>query len=155
MKKLVFLIVLVVLFTGCEKVSGNFNEGTYFGFDEFESYGNKFVTTAVVYVDSTGEIKSVFIDSTYNKNGVNTTKKVLGNDYGMKARSAEIGAIENGAEWFEQIEVLEDKIVSEQGLDWIEFTDEEETTTDSVAGVTITIDSYYNAVNNAIEKAKK
>lgn len=158
MKKYLSLLILLmfVFLTGCEKVNeGKYKEGTYFGSHQYESYGKKYVTTAVVYVDKDGLIKSVSIDSTYFKDDVYTTKKVLGDDYGMKATSASIGVIEGGAEWYEQIAVFEDKIVKEQGLDWLTFTDDAKTKTDAVSGVTITVDTYNAAVKNALEQAKK
>ena len=151
------MICALVLVTGCTKVEdeGNYKEGIYFGASkEFESYGQKYVSTATVYVGNDGKIKSVFIDSTYNKDGVNTTKKTLGDDYGMKATSANIGAIPGGAEWYEQINNLETKIVEEQGLDWLEWSNDEKTKTDSVASVTITVNTYYEAVMNALAQAK-
>lgn len=159
MKKAMFTLLLVmalVFMTGCTKVEeGNYKEGVYFGASEaFESYGNKFVSTATVTVGEDGMIESVFIDSTYNKDGVNTTKKTLGGAYGMKDTSANIGTIEGGAEWYEQINNLEAKIVDEQGLDWLKWSDEEKTKTDSVSSVTITVDTYYEAVMNALTQAK-
>lgn len=159
MKKFLMTIMVVslVLVTGCTKIEekGNYKEGTYFGSSkEFESYGNKYVSTASVYVGADGKIKSVFIDSTYNKDGANTTKKTLGDAYGMKGTSANIGVIQGGAEWYEQINNLEAKIVQEQGLDWLKWSDDKETKTDSVSGVTITVDTYYEAVTNALKQAK-
>ncbi|MDD2518964.1 MAG: FMN-binding protein, partial [Bacilli bacterium] len=132
-----------------------YKEGTYFGsYKEFESYGYKYVSTASVYVGADGKIKSVFIDSTYNKDGASTTKKTLGDAYGLKGTSANIGVIQGGAEWYEQINNLEAKIVQEQGLDWLKWSDDKETKTDSVSGVTITVDTYYEAVTNALKQAK-
>ncbi len=159
MKKIVVSLLLVcfLMVTGCTPVNeeGKYKEGTYFGASKvYESYGSKFVSTAVVYVGEDGKIKSVFIDATYNKDEVNTTKKVLGDDYGMKSTSANIGVIPGGAEWYEQINKLEKKIVEEQGLDWLVWKDTQQTKTDSVAGVTITVDSYYEAVKNALDQAK-
>ena len=156
MKKLLFSLVLVLslFLVGCEEQEqGKYNEGTYFGHHEFNSRGNDFVTTAVVYVSEDGNIESVFIDTTYVQNEVNTTKKALGEDYGMRETSANIGVIEGGAEWYEQIEVLEEHILKNQGLDWIEWSNEEETETDSVSGVTVTIDTYYAAVEMALNEA--
>jgi major membrane immunogen (membrane-anchored lipoprotein) len=159
MKKtlLTLMIVALVFLTGCTKVDeqGNYKEGTYFGASQaFESYGAKYVSTATVNVGADGKIKSVFIDSTYNKDGINTTKKTLGDDYGMKDTSANIGVIPGGAEWYEQINNLEAKIVEEQGLDWLEWSNDEQTLTDSVSSVTITVDTYYEAVMNALNQAK-
>ncbi len=149
MKKLALCLVLVSLFliAGCEK-KGTYKEGTYFGSTQFVSYGAKYVTTAVVYVNENGNIKSVFIDTTYTKDAVSTTKKVLGDAYGMKASSL------IKKEWFEQVNTLEAKIVKEQGLDWLEFKDAAKTETESVSGVTITVDTYYAAVKAALDQAK-
>lgn len=157
MKKV--LVVLVVMagilgLTGCEKVNGKYKEGTYFGSVETDSYGAKFVTTAVLYIDKTGTIKSCFIDSTYNKNSVSSTKKTLGDDYGMKTISASSGNIEGGAEWYEQVEVIEKKIIDEQGIDWVKWSNDEQTKLDAVSGVTIAADSYISAVSKALEQAK-
>lgn len=141
----------VLFFTGCEEVAekGIYKEGTYFGYAQSESYGSILTTTAVIYVDDLGMIKSVFIDSTYAQpEGTLTTKKTLGDDYNMKSSSP------IGKEWYEQVEILEQEIVKEQDLKWIKWTDEEKTTTDSVAGVTIEIDDIYLAVNNALDQAK-
>lgn len=155
MKKfLCFITIFALLFTvGCEKVTekGDYKEGTYFA--SVASDAN--TVTAVAYVDEDGILKSLFIDTTYPKDGVNTTKKALGDDYGMKATSASKGVIEGGAEWDEQINTLEKKILEEQNLDWLKWTDEAKTKTDSVAGVTVTIDKYYAAVANILEQAKK
>lgn len=160
MKKFLTLcLVMAGLFviTGCEKVEekGNYKEGTYFGSYQYESYGN-YVTTAVVYVDSNGVIKSVYLDSTYNKDGVNTTKKTLGDAYGMKETSANIGNIPGGAEWYEQAKKIEDKVVSEQGLDWVKWSDDAKTKldVDTISGVTITADSYIRAIDSALSQAK-
>ena len=124
------------------------------GYDSYESYGKNYVTTAVIYVDENGLIKSCYIDATYDKDGVSTTKKTLGDDYGMKETSANIGVIPGGKEWYEQVKVIEDKVVSEQNLDWVKWQDEEKTKLDSISGVTIVADRYINAITNALKQAK-
>lgn len=157
MKKVFLSLALVFLacLTGCEKVeTGIYKEGTYMGYDSYESYGKNYVTTAVIYVDENGLIKSCYIDATYDKDGVFTTKKTLGDDYGMKETSENIGVIPGGSEWYEQVKVIEDKVVSEQNLDWVKWQDEEKTKLDSISGVTITADSYINAITNALKQAK-
>ncbi len=156
MKKIISLLVIVlILAVGCQKVStGKYQEGTYFGSVQTESYGKKYVTTAVVYVDNQGLIKSVFIDSTYINNDINTTKKVLGDAYGMKSASAKAGNIAEGSEWYQQIEVLEKKIIDEQGIDWIVWKDESKTKLDALSGFSITADSYIKSVSIALEQAK-
>ena len=61
---LLLLVISVFVFTGCEKVNkGEYKEGTYFGSYVDNYGGSETVTTAVVYVDSNGMIKSVFLDN--------------------------------------------------------------------------------------------
>lgn len=158
MKKTLIGLVLVslLLVTGCTLVAekGDYKEGTYFGYVEDTKNGVVTITSAVLYVNENGMIKSVFIDSTYNKDSMNTSKKALGDAYGMKATSAGLGVIPGGAEWYEQAKSFEKKIVDEQGLEWLTWKDEAKTKTDSVSGVTITVSSYYKAVENALSQAK-
>lgn len=144
-----FLLMLsVFLLTGCEKVNnGDYKEGTYLGTYTDDYGGSKNTAIAVVYVDSNGLIKSVYLDTTYVKDGVNTTKKALGNDYGMKVRS------EAGKEWYEQVNLLESKVVEKQDISFIKL--DENGKTDAVAGVTMKVDALYNALNNALKDAKK
>ena len=152
MKKVFLALILAMLVcTGCEKVeTGSYKEGTYMGY----STEGENVTTAVVYVDKNGMIKSCYIDTTYTKNDINTTKKVLGDDYGMKETSADKGNIPGGAEWYEQVKVIEDKVIAEQNLDWVKWQDENNTKLDAISGVTITADSYIKAIENALKQAK-
>lgn len=157
MKKIFgILIISLLCLTGCEAVEtekGEYKEGTYFGSVSSESYGKMYTTTATVYVNQNGMIKSVFIDATYIKDDVVTTKKALGDAYAMKETSASIGNIEGGAEWYEQVETLEDKIVSEQGLDWVTYQ-EDNSTLDGVSGVTIQVADLIKAVDIALNNAK-
>ncbi|MEG0021876.1 MAG: hypothetical protein RSB77_02660 [Bacilli bacterium] len=157
MKKLLVLGLLsLCILTGCTKEveKGNYKEGTYFGSVEAESYGKKYYTTAVVYVDDFGMIKSVFLDNTYFKDDKYTTKKILGDEYGMKSTSASAGVIEGGAEWYEQAAVIEKKVISEQGLNWVKYSDDAKTKLDGVSGVTITANTYVDAINKALDSAK-
>lgn len=152
--------VVLILAVGCEKVEntekGKYKNGTYFGYVEYESYGKKYVTTATVYVDEDGFIKSVNIDSTYFKDDVYTTKKALGDEYGMKDTSANMGVIPGGAEWYEQVQQIEKQVVDKQGLDWVKWEDEEKTKLDldTISGVTITADTYIKAIDKALKQAK-
>lgn len=155
MKKVFLSLACVLLLSGCTPVAtGDYKEGTYMGSSKYTSYGEDFVTTAVLTVDSKGKIVSCYIDSTYTKDGVNTTKKTLGDDYAMKETSANIGVIEGGAEWYEQVNVIEKKVVEEQGLDWVKWQNDDNTKLDSVSGVTIDASSYIDAVNKALNQAK-
>ena len=142
------IVLCVFLFTGCEKVSeGNYKEGTYYG-SVVDNYGGKdAVATAVVYVDSTGMIKSVFLDTTYTKDDVLTTKKTLGDAYNMKQAS------EVGKEWFEQVNLIEAKVVENQNITFM--TLDENGKTDTIAGVTMKVDALYKALESALNSAKK
>lgn len=157
MKKIIIIISLVlglILVSGCEKINeGTYKEGTYMGSNVYESYGKKYVTTAVIYVDNNGLIKSCYVDSTYTKDNISTTKKTLKDNYGMKQTSANNGIIKGGAEWYEQIKVIEDKVIESQGIDWVKW-DSTNTKLDSVSGVTITADTYIKAIEQAINQAK-
>lgn len=71
----------------------------------------------------------------------------------MKGVSSNMGKIEGGAEWYEQVEALEKAVVNNQGIDFIKLN--ENKTTDSVTGCTISIDGLYRALEKTLEKAKK
>ncbi len=141
------LLICFFVLTGCEKVSkGNYKEGTYFG-SYTDNYGSTpSVATAVVYVDNSGMIKSVFLDTTYSKNSTLTTKKSLGDDYGMKANS------EVEKEWYEQVNLIEAKVIENQKITFIELDGEGKT--DSIAGVTMKVNALYSALEIALEQAK-
>jgi len=141
------LLICFFVLTGCEKVNeGDYKEGTYFG-SYTDSYGTTpSVATAVVYVDDSGMIKSVFLDTTYSKNNTLTTKKTLGEAYGMKPKS------EVEKEWFEQVNLIEAKVIENQDLSFITLDDEGKT--DSIAGVTMSVSALYNALDVALKQAK-
>lgn len=149
--------LLLMVITGCEKIEdeGIYKEGTYFGFAQSESYGKVYTTTAVIYVDTNGKIASVYLDSTYEQDGISTTKKTLGDDYAMKETSANIGVIPGGSEWYEQVEVLENKIIQEQGTDFVKWSKEDSSKLDAVSGVTIAATDFIKAVDSALADAKK
>ncbi len=145
-----FLGLLLCFFvvTGCEKVeNGNYKEGTYYG-SYIDTYGGtSSVATAVVYVDESGMIKSVFLDTVYSKDSVLTTKKTLGDDYNMKPAS------EAKKEWYEQVNLIETKVIENQDISFIKLN--EDGKTDTIAGVTMKVNALYEALNNALTKAKK
>ena len=159
MKKLVILLIMIVCLTGCEiekektvEEKGNYKEGTYFGYSYDKAYDA--YATAVVYVNENGFIKSVFIDSTYiNKQAptTTTTKKVVGNGYGMKETSGKMGKIEGGAEWYEQMGAVEKYVVEHQGID---ITLDENGKTDAISGATLNLKPTYEALVNALNQAK-
>ena len=105
--------------------------------------------TAVVTVDKNGKITDVNLDTTYTKDGVETTKKKLGDAYGMYG--VEYGS--KVGEWYTQVEALEKNVVDNQGLDKVKL--DSDGYTDSVSGCTIKIDALYEALDNALKQAKK
>ena len=177
-KLLIGLLVAIIMVTtsGCVRVTNaQYKEGTYHAFDPGTKY------SVVVYIDNKGVIKSVFFDAIYMtgcaQRGVLdptctiTTKQTLGEEYGMRSKSADIGVIENGAEWYEQVNTFAEKVVKEQSIDWVVFkykdedgkttneqpegkTEDDKVYTDSVAGVTIIVNNLYRLVNDALEQAK-
>ena len=65
----------------------------------------------------------------------------------MKTRS------EAGKEWYEQVNLIESKVVENQDISFIKLDDNGKT--DAIAGVTMKIDALYNALDNALKDAKK
>jgi len=146
-KKICLLGVIGLLFlSGCSK---GYIEGVYTG-TAIDNYGGQSNTaTAIITVDANGKITDVNLDTTYTKDGVETTKKKLGTDYGMYGSpyGSQVG------EWYEQVEALEKNVVDNQGLDGIKL--DSDGYTDTVSGCTIKIDALYNALNDALTQAKK
>ena len=148
--------------------TGDYNEGTYFGFDEEHNY------TAAVYVGEDGMIKSVLIDAAYTSDCkivdeeaecTGITKRTLGDDYNMKT----YGGAEY--EWYEQADLFGDMVVEEQGLDFVDWrykdSDDkivtempigqeldDEVYTDAVSGVTVHVAEMYKAVEEALKLAE-
>jgi len=146
MKKIVCLILaLSFIFTGCDVVTTEYKEGVYEG-SASDTYGGENNTaTAKITVNSEGKITDVYLDTTYTKDGVLTTKKALKEEYGMKQYGASY-------EWYEQVEALENAIVQNQGIKFLKL--DENGKTDAVSTCTIKIDALYKALENALNKAK-
>ncbi len=151
MKKYILLCLFGLFLVGCEKVDemekGKYKPGMYFGYHATEGERAN-VATAVVFVDENGFIKDVFLDTTYMKDGVPHTKQALGEDYAMRVASP----VER--EWFEQADDFAAEIVKKQDLGFVNWVDPDETTIDSVSGVTMQVDDLYKAVTNALSEAK-
>ena len=148
MKKLLVIALMAILLTGCG--SDKLKEGTFEG-SAIDTYGGEENTaTAKVTIDSEGKITDVYLDTTYTKDGVETTKKTLGNEYGMKTGNSEYGSAEY--EWYEQVEALEKAVIDNQGIDFLNL--DEDGYTDAVSTCTIKIDALYKALEDALNKAK-
>ncbi len=147
---MIFLFV-VTLFTGCEEVpeKGIYKEGTYVGFSEYDFANIKFTTFATVYVNDLGIIKSISFDSTYVDGNVATTRKKEKNSFAIDEK----GEMTN-ISWDDQAKLLEKAILKEQDLNFIKWTNEEKTMTDSIKGVIVPIRDLYDAVDNALKQAK-
>ena len=147
MKKLKYLICVfaLVFLVGCSQ--DGYKEGEYTG-TAVDSYGGQENTaSAKITINSEGKITDVYLDTTYTtKDGVSTTKKTLGDDYNMMSNPNAAG------EWFEQVEKLEQAVVENQGIDFLNL--DEDGYTDAVSGCTIKIDAMYEALENALEQAK-
>ena len=144
-KVLVSLIALVLVITvsGCEKVKGDYKEGTYTAMvvDTYNNENNE--ATAKVVIDKNGMIESVYLDTTYQ----GSTKKALRDEYNMKKFNSSAAG-----EWYEQVEKLEKAVVEKQGTDFLNLDSDGKT--DAVSGCTIKIDALVKALNQALEQAK-
>ncbi len=146
-KKLLAIGILsIALLSGCSK---GYKEGVYTGTAKDEYGGQSNTATAIVTVDKQGKITDVDLDTTYTKDGVLTSKKTLGTDYGMYG--SEYGS--KVGEWYQQAEALEKYVVDNQGIDNLKL--DESGHTDAVSGCTIKIDALYQALDAAIKQAKK
>lgn len=151
MKKKICLlgVISLALLSGCSK---GYKEGVYTGTAKDNYGGQDNTATAIVTIDSSGKITDVKLDTTYTTSeGVETTKKALGDAYGMKTGNSPYGTADY--EWYEQVEALEKAVIDGQGLKSIKLNDDGYT--DSVSSCTIKVDALYNAVNSALEQAKK
>ena len=147
MKKFLIVTLITVLLTGCG--SDKLKEGTFEG-SVTDTFNAEDVATARITIDSDGQITDVFLDTTYTKDGVETTKKTLGNEYGMKAGNSEYGTAEY--EWYEQVEALEQAVIDNQGIEFLNL--DEDGYTDAVSTCTIKVDALYKALEQALNKAK-
>ncbi len=141
-----FGLISLILLSGCTK---GYKEGIYTGTATDDYGGQDNTATAIITIDSDGKITDVDLDTTYTKDGVQTTKKTLGDDYGMFGH--EYGS--TLGEWYQQVEALEKYVIDNQGIDKLQLDDEGKS--DAVSGCTIKIDALYEAISSALEQAKK
>ena len=148
MKKILSIALVAILLTGCG--SNGLKEGTYEG-SAIDTYGGEENTaTARVTIDAEGKITDVYLDTTYTKDGVETTKKTLGDEYGMKVGNSDYGQAEY--EWYEQVEALEQAVIDNQGIEFLNV--DEDGYTDAVSTCTIQVSALSEALEDALSKAK-
>ena len=75
MKKLLTLLLVTVLLTGCG--SNTLKEGTYEGSAVDTSDGQENTATAKITIDADGKITDVYLDTTYTPEGGKPTTKKL------------------------------------------------------------------------------
>ena len=148
MKKILSIALVAILLTVCG--SNGLKEGTYER-SAIDTYGGEENTaTARVTIDAEGKITDVYLDTTYTKDGVETTKKTLGDEYGMKVGNSDYGQAEY--EWYEQVEALEQAVIDNQGIEFLNV--DEDGYTDAVSTCTIQVSALYEALEDALSKAK-
>ena len=148
MKKILSIALVAILLTGCG--SNGLKEGTYEG-SAIDTYGGEENTaTARVTIYAEGKITDVYLDTTYSIDGVETTKKTLGDEYGMKVGNSDYGQAEY--EWYEQVEALEQAVIDNQGIEFLNV--DEDGYTDAVSTCTIQVSALYEALEDALNKAK-
>lgn len=142
MKKLALVLAAFAL------VACSSGEAEKAGTAKSEPNSKNQVTTAEVKMKG-DKITSISFDDTYEKDGKETTKKTLKDEYGMKAASS----IQK--EWWEQTEFLE-KFIADKGLDAVgELTEEgKPTNADVLSGCTMSINTYVDTAKKAVEAAK-
>lgn len=153
MKKILTLcLISCMILTGCEQATGNYKEGIYEG-SAVDNYNGTNTATAKVTIDKNGKIQEVYLDTTYTTiDGVETTKKTLKEEYGMKkGNGAGFGSSE--WEWYEQAENLEKAVVENQDIKFLKL--DEDGFTDAVSGCTMRVDALTKAIEDALNKAKK
>lgn len=172
MKKLLlglFLLVLVATLAACGAEQGEYTPGVYHGYTVGAT-----PSIAVVTVDENGMIESVLVDEVYLKEdaegelswegrsgpttGYATTKRALDDGCGYVMHPGEVVdcTVEGELMWWEQVDALAAAVVEAQGVPTWSLTEGSftEGADDVVAGVSITVDSYIDAIEDALAKAE-
>lgn len=162
-----FLLVLVGTLAACGAEQGEYTPGVYHGY----TLGNE-PSFAVVTVDENGMIAGVLIDSVYLKTdeaaavtwqgrtgpaeGIATTKRALDDGCGYDMHGGAVDCqVPGEMMWWEQVDALGEAVVDAQGIpaNWA-LEDGSFADSDAVAGVSITVDSYIDAIEDALDKAQ-
>ncbi len=172
MKKLLFLFLaftVVVTLSACGRTEyGEYQPGLHLGYTD--GHQN---TYAYVYVDKDGYIADIFIDSVYLKVdedgplsweargnervGIATTKMSLDNGCGYNMWPAEDVVdceVEGEIMWVAQVRMLAEDIIENQGVPSYDINEDGDFEGDDIiAGVTITVTGYIEAVEKALDRA--
>jgi hypothetical protein len=174
MKKVLAILItlsLVFVLGACSTEEGNYTPGVYFGYTEGGEN-----TFAVVTVDENGFISEILIDSVYLKQdaegnltwegrsgettGYATTKRSLngGCDYNMHPATPVVNCeVEGELMWWQQVDLIADAVIEAQEVPNFTLIDGnfDPDAADSVAGVTIGVEDYIAAIEDALEQARK
>ena len=138
---------------------GDYKPGLHLGYTD--GHNN---TYAYVYVDAEGYIEDIFIDTVYSttdddEEDVYTTKMSL--DYGCgyhmhRGKDVEYDEdgncyVEDEMMWHEQVQALAADIVDNQGVPSYNIDEDGDFEDDAVAGVTITVTGYIEAIEKALD----
>jgi len=146
----IFSVTLLAACNGEGEDLGEYRPGLHLGYTE--GHRND---VAYVYVDRDGFIKDIFIDSVYtttddDDNDIAITKRTLdgGYDYTMTGNEDML--------WVEQVNALAQALIDNQGEleDEVDEDGDLVDPSDALAGVTISVDGYMEAVGNALERAR-
>ncbi len=170
MKKVLLLIAVLglpFLLAACGSEQGDYTPGVYFGYSS--GHQNSF---AVVTVDDNGMIVSVLIDSVYLKSeaggpvnwvsrgndvsGIATTKRSLdgGCGYNMWPAQPVVNCeVEGEIMWVAQVDMIAAAVVENQALPSWNLVDNK-FGEDGIAGVSITVNAYITAIQNALSQAR-
>ncbi len=122
-------------------------------------------TFAVVGLDKDGKIVDVAVDVAQSspdaKDPVTQSKKDLKEKYGMKGTSNQMGKIEGGAEWYEQIAKFEEYCKGKTADEVAKIETEKNAEgnlapkagTDLAAGCTMAVNDFQAAIAKAVENA--
>ena len=167
-----FAFALTLTACGEEVVEeGDYTPGVYFGYSE--GHQNSF---AVLTVDENGYIVGLLVDTVYMKSeeggpvswvsrgndveGIATTKRSLdgGCGYDMHRSGTYCEAPEGQFMWHEQVDLLTQAVIEAQGLPSLPILENntiDQDHEDAIAGVTITVDTYIEAIQDALNQASE
>jgi hypothetical protein len=171
MKKLLlslFMLLLVFTLAACGAEQGEYTPGIYHGY----SVGNE-PSIAIVSIDENGMIVNVLIDTVYLKaeadggvnwlsrgnevEGIAITKRAYDNGCGYHMhRDKDVVNCEVDGElmWWQQVDLIAAAVVDNQGLPNWTLDADKITDDDAMSGVTITVDGYLAAIQDALSKAR-